>query len=63
MFSNSYNKFFPTPKFLSMPSFGLDISDDSLKFVEIINKKHGVRMGKHGEKKISAGIIDGASPL
>lgn len=58
MFSNSYNRFFPTPSFLSMPGFGLDISDESLKFVEIVNTKNGIRMGRHGERKIPPGIIE-----
>ncbi len=41
-----------------MPSFGLDISDESLKFVEIVNTKDGIRMGRHGERKIPAGVIE-----
>lgn len=40
------------------PSFGLDISDESLKFVELIPAKNGIRMGKYGERKILAGIIE-----
>ncbi len=40
------------------PSFGLDISDQSLKFVELIPAKHGIKMGKYGERKIPSGIIE-----
>lgn len=58
MFRNSLNRFFPAPKFLISPSFGLDISDESLKFVELISQKNGVRMGRYGEQKIPAGIIE-----
>jgi type IV pilus assembly protein PilM len=62
MFGNSFNnfflRFFPPPKFLSEPFFGLDISDESLKYVELINTKHGLRLGKYGEKIIPAGVIE-----
>ncbi|HAS80952.1 MAG: Type IV pilus assembly protein PilM [Candidatus Nomurabacteria bacterium GW2011_GWE1_32_28] len=58
MFSNSYKRFFPVPKFLALPSFGLDISDESIKFVELIRSKEGIRVNRYGEKKIPAGIIE-----
>ncbi|TSC77945.1 MAG: Type IV pilus assembly protein PilM [Parcubacteria group bacterium Gr01-1014_24] len=60
--SNSFNRFFlrffPVPRFLATPSFGLDISDESLKFVELINTKNGIRVGRHGERNIPPGIIE-----
>jgi len=40
------------------PSFGLDISDESLKFVELIPTRAGIRLGRFGERKIPAGIIE-----
>lgn len=58
MFKNSFYRFFPPPNFLMAPSFGLDISDESLKFVELIMTKDGIRMGRHGERKIPPGIIE-----
>ncbi len=58
MFSNSFNRFFPAPSFLTRPSFGLDISDESLKFVELINTRRGIRVGRHGERAIPPGIIE-----
>lgn len=58
MFSNSFNRFFPTPTFLSMPSFGLDISDESIKFVSFSITKAGIRLRKYGERKIPSGIIE-----
>ncbi|HEY4502817.1 MAG TPA: pilus assembly protein PilM [Candidatus Paceibacterota bacterium] len=58
MFRNLYNRFFPTPRFLVAPSFGLDISDESLKFVEFLPAKSGIKMGRHGERKIPVGIIE-----
>ncbi len=62
MFRNSFNKFllrfFPPPNFLIAPSFGLDISDESLKFVELLLTKNGIRVGRYGERKIPVGIIE-----
>ena len=62
MSANSFSKFFlrlfPVPKFLSPSSFGLDISDESLKFLELINTKNGMRVGRHGERNIPRGIIE-----
>jgi len=58
MVRNSFYRFFPTPRFLMAPSFGLDISDQSLKFAELVVTKDGIVMGRHGERKIPAGIIE-----
>ncbi|OGI64175.1 hypothetical protein A2733_02875 [Candidatus Nomurabacteria bacterium RIFCSPHIGHO2_01_FULL_40_20] len=58
MLRNSHNRFFPTPDFLEMPSFGLDISDESLKFVELLTTRGGIRLGRYGERKIPSGIIE-----
>ena len=62
MSSNSFNKvflkFFPLPKILSKPFFGLDISDESLKFVELIATKNGIRLGRYGERSIPPGVIE-----
>jgi type IV pilus assembly protein PilM len=51
-------KIFPTPNFLAAKSFGLDISDESLKFVELVVTKNGMRMGRWGEKSIPLGVIE-----
>jgi type IV pilus assembly protein PilM len=62
MFRNSLNrfffKFFPPPNFLVTPSFGLDISDESLKFVELVATKNGLRLGRYGERLIPPGVIE-----
>ena len=57
MFSQ-ISKFFPVPKFLSKPSFGLDISDESLRFVELVSDKNGISVFKYGERKIPPGVIE-----
>lgn len=58
MFRNLYSRYFPAPKFLALPSFGLDISDESIRFVELVRSKNGIRVNRYGEKKIPAGIIE-----
>lgn len=58
MIKDLFNNFFPTPDFLRIPSFGLDISDESLKFVELLNTRHGIKVGRFGERKIPFGVIE-----
>jgi len=53
-----FNVLFPTPSFLSAPSFGLDISDESLKFVELISANKDIKLGRYGERKIPLGVIE-----
>lgn len=62
MFGNSFNRFFsrffPPPKFLMSPAFGLDISDQSLKFVNLVMTKNGIEVGRYGSRSIPPGIIE-----
>ena len=58
MFKNFFSRFFPVPSFLTASSFGLDISDESLKFVEFVNARNGIQVGKYGERSIPPGIIE-----
>lgn len=57
-FNRFFFRFFPIPGFLITSSFGLDISDESLKYVELISTHKGIKMGRYGERKIPAGIIE-----
>lgn len=57
-FNRFFNRFFPVPSFLAIPSFGIDISDESIKFLELLNTKNGIRVGRRGERAIPAGIIE-----
>ena len=50
---------FPPPRFLSMPSVGIDVSDNSLKFLELYATRDGLRIGRFGEEIIPPGIIVG----
>lgn len=62
MLGNSFDKFFlrffPLPKILSEPFFGIDISDESLKFVELVAGKNGLKVGRYGERSIPSGVIE-----
>jgi type IV pilus assembly protein PilM len=57
MIRSFLNASFPTPKFLAMPAVGLDISDQSVKFAEIISHSDGLRLGRSGMEKIPEGAI------
>ena len=53
-----FTKFFPTPRFLKMPAVGLDISDQSIHFVELVPQGEAYVLGRFGEKKIPAGAME-----
>jgi len=40
-----------------MPSVGIDISDNSIKFLELRETKDGLRIGRFGEEDLPAGIV------
>ncbi|MEK7585480.1 MAG: type IV pilus assembly protein PilM [Patescibacteria group bacterium] len=52
------SKFFPTPRYLSRPAAGLDISDQSVKFIELSHRKEVFKIVKFGEKAIPVGTIE-----
>lgn len=56
-FNRLLSRYFPPPAFLQAASYGLDISDQSLKFVQLLPQRHGIRVGHFGERKIPPGII------
>lgn len=58
MFKELINTFFPIPSFMASVSFGVDISDESVKFVELQKSKNKFHIKKYGEKNIPAGVIE-----
>lgn len=52
-----YNHYFPTPSYLAMNSCAIDISDQSIKYGELINTSSGPRLGKYGKEKIPEGVV------
>ena len=55
---NALSKFFPVPEYMSMPAVGLDISDQSVRFLELKRKDGYFVTGKYGEKKVHKGIME-----
>lgn len=54
----SFFDFFPTPKFLEMPSPGLALNDDGLKFIEFGTESHGVSVKRFGSANLPAGLVE-----
>ena len=52
-----YSRYFPTPSYLAMNSCALDISDQSIKYGEILATNSGLRLGRFGQVKIPDGIV------
>ena len=52
-------KLFPTPNFLKMPSVGLDLSGESVKFAELLLRRGQLRLGRFGGAVLPRGCIDG----
>src|SRR3989344_1739829 len=52
-------KFFPTPSYLHLPCFGLDISVRAVKYIELQNKGSVLDINKWGEREIEKGIVEG----
>lgn len=50
--------FFPPPSYLQLPSVGLDISDQSLKYVKLRREKKELRLDFFGKKSFPSGIIE-----
>ncbi len=59
MRENLLLKFFPVPKYLSQQAVGFDISDRSIKFLELLNDGQNFSLGRLGEREIPAGVIKG----
>ncbi|MBI2610230.1 type IV pilus assembly protein PilM [Candidatus Giovannonibacteria bacterium] len=50
-------KFFPPPRYLRMPAFGIDISDRSMKYVELVESSGHLEVENFGEKILPPGVI------
>ncbi|MEN9405416.1 MAG: type 4 fimbrial biosis protein PilM, type pilus assembly protein PilM [Candidatus Parcubacteria bacterium] len=50
---------FPLPQYVSMPAVGMDISDKSVKLIELIPSHHGLRVGRFATHEIPEGVIVG----
>ena len=52
-----YNYSFPTPSYLSMGACAIDVSDQSIKYGEIIATSSGPKLSKFGKVDISRGVV------
>lgn len=50
-------RFFPLPRVLEMSAVGIDISDRSLHFAELVQGEEGLTLGRYGSESIPNGII------
>lgn len=55
---SKFFKIFPMPKLLQIPAVGIDISDTTIKFVELTQDRNGVRLTSFADKKIESGIVE-----
>lgn len=53
-----FSNLFPLPKFLKIPVIGFDISDKSIKYIQLEKKGGEFSVKQYGEKKLPEGIIE-----
>jgi len=58
MGQTSFLRLFPTPRYLAMPAAGLDISDQSVKFIQLASHGGKIVIERYGEKQIPLGTIE-----
>ncbi|MDD5152585.1 MAG: pilus assembly protein PilM [Candidatus Pacebacteria bacterium] len=58
MSRSKFYQFFPPPQLLQMSAVGLDISDASVRFAELLETRDGFVIGRYGERPIPRGIIE-----
>lgn len=54
----SFMRAFPTPGYLAPPALGIDISDEGIKYAELLRTKDGLRLGRFGERVFPPGVIE-----
>lgn len=54
-----FSKLFPIPKFLAMPTVGLDISEDCIRFLEFKDTSKGKIISRFAERALPRGVIVG----
>jgi type IV pilus assembly protein PilM len=48
---------FPVPAYLSMPAVGLDISEDAVRFIELVPHRGYFRVSRYANKNFSSGVV------
>ncbi len=57
----NFLRLFPTPRYLAMSAAGLDISDQSVKFMQLADRGGKIVIERYGEKPIPVGTIEAGS--
>lgn len=52
-----FRTLFPLPRYLRMPSVGLDISDKSIRFLGFKERKGKLRIDRYAEEKLPEGVV------
>lgn len=52
-----FYKFFPTPAYLRMPAVGVDVSERSIRFIELSENKEGLSVKRFGTRELPPGTI------
>lgn len=55
--SQTFARFFPPPRFISLPAVGVDVSDTSLKYILFAKKSDHLSLAKWGDLKIPDGVV------
>ncbi len=58
MFTKTFFKLFPPPKFLNIKYAGIDISDDAVRCIEYSDGVHGLTLHRYGSRPLETGIVD-----
>lgn len=58
MFTKTFFKLFPPPKYLNIPYAGIDISDDAIRCIEYSSNHHGYTLHRYGTRILKPGIVD-----
>ncbi|MDQ5893638.1 MAG: type pilus assembly protein PilM [Patescibacteria group bacterium] len=58
MFTKTFFKLFPPPKYLNIPYAGVDISDDAIRCIEYSQGHHGYTLHRYGTRILKPGIVD-----
>ena len=53
MGKKAFFDYFPVPGYLNFPAVGFDVSDGAIKFVELLQNRHGLRVGKYGKVELN----------
>ncbi len=55
--TNAFFRFFPPPRFLSLPAAGINISDRSIRFAKLKHGEGGFVLDSFGEQPIPQGLV------